>query len=653
MNHQDTEEKPSDLILIVDDAFENRLLLSSQLRIEGYQIIEAENGREGVESAQKHQPDIILLDIMMPEMNGFDACKALRANPETRHIPIIMVTSLNDVNSRIEGKKVGADEFLSRPHVREELMVRVRTLIEIKKARLRIEEERNRLRLLYNISKAVNNNLDLDQMMSDIITETQKAVGAQKGNIMLLDEHGNVTHKFLIRAGSPLEVSDSVTKAVMQQGLGGWLLEHRQAEIINNIRQDKRWITLPDHQDETGCAIGVPLIGPEGALGVLILNHPEVGYFTEEHKALLEAVGGTLSTAISNAHLFTNVSEERGKLGAILAQTTDAILTTDESLTVSLINDTAKRLFNLNDSHINQSIADIPQLAMLTDLFEKGKDAAYTQEITFANGQTFYTSVSPIRGVGYTAVMQDITELKQAEAIKLEQERLEKQIVKDTFTRYMGPSLVYYVLSHEPGLLARRERRHAVVMFADIRESTRFTRLVQADQVIASYNKFFTRMTEVVYKYEGTVFELTGDELLIAFNAPFDHDDAPVRALQTAVAMHKEFNAFRQEMHEELGTGFGMGIGIEQGDVVVGNVGAETRMTFRMVGVAINIAHRLVDIAADGQIVISESIYDDIQASAPELLQNIPIKPMDPIHLKGKDEEEVLYRITIPTSSVA
>ncbi len=653
MSIQTAEEKPSDLILIVDDAFENRLLLSSQLRIEGYQIIEAENGREGIEIAKERQPDIILLDIMMPEMNGFEACKALREDPTTHHIPIIMVTSLNDVKSRIDGKKAGADEFLSRPHVREELMVRVRTLIEIKQARLRIEEERNRLRLLYNISKAVNNNLDLDQMMSDIITETQKAVGAQKGNIMLLDLLGNVTHKFLIRAGSPLEVSDSVTKAVMQNGLGGWLLEHRQTEIIADIRKDNRWITLPDHQDETGCAIGVPLIGPEGPLGVLILNHPDVGYFTDEHKALLEAIGGTLSNAISNAHLFTNVNEERGKLGAILAQTTDAILTTDESLTISLINDTAKRLFNLDDSHINKSIQNVPQLALLEEVFDHGKEEAYTQEITFENGQTFYVSVSPIRGVGYAAVMQDITELKQAEAIKLEQERLEKQLVKETFTRYMGPSLVDYVLSHEPGLLARRERRHAVVMFADIRESTRFTRLVHADQVIASYNKFFTRMTEVVYKFGGTVFELTGDELLIAFNAPFDHENAPMRALETAVAMHKEFNTLRQELHEELGTGFGMGIGIEQGDVVVGNVGAETRMTFRMVGVAINIAHRLVDIAADGQIVISESIHEDVKATTPELLENIDITAMDPVHLKGKDEAEILYRISIPTDSVA
>ncbi len=651
MSPQPSEESKKARILIIDDTYENRLLLGSQLRIEGYEIIEAESGPEGIEIAHTQDPDIILLDIMMPMMDGFEVCKILREDPKSRHIPIIMVTARNDVDARIEGKRVGADEFLSRPHVREELIVRVRTLIEVKQARARLEEERNRLQLLYNISRAVNNNLNLNQMMSDIITETQKAVEAQKGNIMLLDETGDVTHKFLIRAGSPLEISDSVTKAVMSRGLGHWLLHNRETEIINDIRQDDRWITLPDHEEETGSAIGVALFGPNGPVGIIILNHPQVGYFTNEHRALLEAIGGTLSTAISNAYLFNNISEERSKLGAILAQTSDAIITTDEDWCISIINDTARRVFHLDDSHILQAVQDVPQLAQLVDIFAKGKTSAFTKEISVNASQTFFATVSPIRGVGYTAVMQDITELKKAEELKLQQIELEKKIVKDTFTRYMGPSLVDHVLSHEPGLLARRERRHAVVMFADIRESTRFTRLVDAEQVIASYNKFFTRMTEVVYQYEGTIFELTGDELLVAFNAPFDHEDAPVRALQTAVAMQIAFNALRKELFAELGAGFGMGIGIEQGDVIVGNVGAETRMTFRMVGVAINIAHRLVDIAADGEVVVSESIYKDVAKTAPDLLKEIKIEAMAPVHLKGKDEPETLYRGAITVNN--
>ncbi len=646
MNH--TNNEPS-VVLIIDDMRENRLLLSSQLRLDGHNIIEASGGQDGIAMAKEHDPDLILLDVMMPDLNGFEVCKILKGDAQTHLIPIIMITALSKVESRIEGKKAGADEFLSRPHIREELLVRVRTLIQLKRARTNLEEERHRLQLLYNISRAVSTQLDLESMMSAIITQTQAAVGATKGNIMLLNELEEVYHKFIIRAGSPIEISDRVTKEVMTRGLGGWLVTHKRSEIIHDIRQDARWVTLPDDEGETGSAIGVPLIGSDRIVGILILNHPDVGYFTEEHRELLIALGSTVSTAIANAHLFTEISEERRKLEAILGQATDAIVTTDENWNISLFNQAAERLFDLRAKDVaGKYIGDVKPLSALLKLYSNGSSHASAQEINLENGNTLYTSVSPIHGVGYAAVLQDITELKRIEEFRLDQERRKKQEIKETFSRYMGPSLVDYVLSHEPGLMARRERRHAVVMFADLRSSTRFIRLVEPNDVIARLNRFFTQMTEVVYKFEGTIFELTGDEILIAFNAPFDQVDASSRALETAVAMHQRFNALRVELFEGLTSSFGMGIGIDQGNVIVGNVGAETRMTFRMVGDAVNTAHRLVDIAADGQIVISESVYENLEIDSNALLQINPLEPMGEVEIRGKDEPERLYRVEIP-----
>ena len=642
-----TNKEPS-VVLIIDDMRENRLLLSSQLRLDGHSILEASGGHDGIAMAQEHDPDLILLDVMMPDINGFEVCKILKGDTRTHLIPIIMITALSKVESRIEGKKAGADEFLSRPHIREELLVRVRTLIQLKRARTNLEEERHRLQLLYNISRAVSTQLDLESMMSTIITQTQAAVGATKGNIMLLNEQEHVYHKFIIRAGSPIEISDRVTQEVMTRGLGGWLVANKRSEIIHNIRQDDRWVTLPDDEGETGAAIGVPLIGSDRIVGILILNHPDVGYFTEEHRELLIALGSTVSTAIANAHLFTEISEERRKLEAILRQATDAIVTTDENWNISLFNKAAERLFDITaDDVAGRYIGDIKPLSVLLKVYSNGNNLPNAQEINLENGNTLFTSVSPIQDVGYAAVLQDITELKRIEEFRLTEERRKKQEIKETFSRYMGPSLVDYVLSHEPGLMARRERRHAVVMFADIRSFTRFTRLVEPNEVIERLNKFFTKMTEVVYRYEGTIFELTGDEILVAFNAPFDQLDAANRAVETAVAMQKRFNALRMDLFEELRTGFGMGIGIDEGNVIVGNVGAETRMTFRMVGDAVNTAHRLVDIAVDGQIVVSEGIYQNLQLESSELLQAHPLKSMGAVEIRGKDEPENLYQIHV------
>jgi PAS domain S-box-containing protein len=408
----DTPDKPA-VVLIVDDNPENLLLLSSQLRMEGYDIMQAEGGLEGLEIARDHNPDIILLDVMMPDMNGFEVCKQLKRDLQTHLIPVIMVTALRDVQYRIEGIEAGADEFLSRPHVREELLVRVRTLIRLKRARVRLEEERNRLQLLYNISRAINTQLNLQSMMAEIITQTQAAVGATKGNIMLLDEDGEVNHKFLIRAGAQLETSDRVTKAVMSRGLGGWLVRHNRGDIIEDIGQDERWITLPDDQDETGSAIGVPLSSPQRTVGVLILNHPEVGYFKKEHLSLLETIGASVTAAIENANFFNQISEERRKLEAILAQSTDAIITTDEGRIISLFNQSAERLFEISARQvIGPSIHQVPQLNVLIPVFDSASGRPDAHEISLNSGKILYASVFPIQEVGYAAVMQDVTELK-------------------------------------------------------------------------------------------------------------------------------------------------------------------------------------------------------------------------------------------------
>lgn len=636
-------------VLIVDDNAENRLLLSSQLSMEGYKTLQARGGVEGIEMAQIHDPDIILLDVMMPDMNGFEVCKTLKQDHHTHLIPIIMVTALRETQYRIEGISAGADEFLSRPHVREELLVRVRTLIQLKHARQRLQEERNRLQLLYYISRGISTKLDLDATMSEIIIQTQTAVGATKGNIMLIDENGKVTDKFLIRAGSELEISSQVSQEVMTMGLGGWLIDNKRGDIIDDINSDDRWITLPDNQYETGSAIGVPLFASGLPVGVLILNHPETGYFTPEHLALLETIGAQATIAIENAYLFTQVSEERRKLEAILAQSTEAILTTDEDWQISLFNKSAERLLQLPAAAVRgKSIRDVAELQVLTPLFAQATNLNDPQEISLPNGRILYASISPIQDVGFAAVMQDVTEFKRIEEMRLEQERKEKQRVKETFSRYMGPRLVDHVLSNVPGLLSRRERRRAVVMFADLRNWTGgMIMKVEPDEAIAQLNEFFTKMMDIALENNGTVFELTADELLVGFNAPFDQPNAHYLAVKTAYTMQHKFNQLRRSWFQRAGTVLGLGIGIDMGDVVMGNVGAESRMSFRMVGEAMNKAHRLVEKAEDGQIVISKMVYDVLRERTPALLERMPFEQVDGIELKGIDVPQTVYRTQI------
>jgi putative two-component system response regulator len=119
-------------ILIVDDDEKNLKLLGALLKNYGYNFETATNGVEAIEKTKKFFPDLIFLDIMMPEMDGYETCKRLKNDVETQHIPIVMVTALADRDSKIEGLKVGANDFISKPVDSTELMIRTRNLLRVK-----------------------------------------------------------------------------------------------------------------------------------------------------------------------------------------------------------------------------------------------------------------------------------------------------------------------------------------------------------------------------------------------------------------------------------------------------------------------------------------------------------------------------------------
>jgi len=119
-------------VLIVDDILPNIKLLEAKLASEYYDVITADNGYRALELAQTESPDIILLDVMMPGLDGFQVCERLKADPSTAHIPVIMVTALSDVADRVRGLEAGADDFLSKPVRDVPLFARVRSLIRLK-----------------------------------------------------------------------------------------------------------------------------------------------------------------------------------------------------------------------------------------------------------------------------------------------------------------------------------------------------------------------------------------------------------------------------------------------------------------------------------------------------------------------------------------
>lgn len=139
-------------VMVVDDHAPSRMTAAALLSVEGYDVLEVDSGIKALSLVKKYEPDIILMDVMMPEMDGFEVCRRLKEDEHTRLTPLIFVTALHDKKSRIAGIDVGGDDFLTKPFDRLELSARVRSLINQK----RLNEDLDHAeQVLFSIAKAV------------------------------------------------------------------------------------------------------------------------------------------------------------------------------------------------------------------------------------------------------------------------------------------------------------------------------------------------------------------------------------------------------------------------------------------------------------------------------------------------------------------
>jgi class 3 adenylate cyclase len=154
-------EKRRRRILAVDDNKQNLVLVEKALTNAHYEVLTAQDGPSALSVIDSATPDLVLLDVMMPGMSGYEVCQRIRANEATRLLPVVMLTALSDVADRVHGIEAGADDFLSKPFNREELLTRVRSLLRIKALHDDLEQRNRLLRTLFGryVSEDVANEI--------------------------------------------------------------------------------------------------------------------------------------------------------------------------------------------------------------------------------------------------------------------------------------------------------------------------------------------------------------------------------------------------------------------------------------------------------------------------------------------------------------
>lgn len=236
--------------------------------------------------------------------------------------------------------------------------------------------------------------------------------------------------------------------------------------------------------------------------------------------------------------------------------------------------------------------------------------------------------------------------LRLRHALKaLEQER--QQRLQGLFERYVSKQVAERLLQlpddQRAALLTYKERVNVAVMFTDVRGFTAMSDALEAELVVGILNEQFNILTEIAFRHGGTIFNMTGDGLLIGFGVPIDHPDPMRGAAQAGLEMQGAFVPVRDRVARQHGLAIGLGIGIHYGPAIVGNVGSEQFVSFTAIGDTINVAARIEQMAEAGTILLTEPVW----AAAHEVFAGCAHDVLADVPLRGKARRMALHRVRV------
>jgi signal transduction histidine kinase/DNA-binding response OmpR family regulator len=361
----------------------NRDILETLLAAQGFAILSAADGEEALTIAGENQPDLILLDVMMPKMDGIEVCRRLKSDPALPFMPIIMVTARADSKDVVAGLEVGADEYLTKPVDPDALVARVKSMLRIKDLHDRVQgqaaqlAESNRkiqahsselaqrveqLGALSEIGQAVTSTLDLETMLRTIAARATQLAGADAAVMYEYDER---SEEFRPRASHNFEqeIVDAFHRAPLRKGEGavGRLADtHEPVQIPDIAPPDAYQSGLRGVLTRFGyrALLGIPLLREDRLIGGLVICRKTTGAFAADVVDLLTTFAAQSALAIQNARLYgetTRREREATKLYEITSQLAsnldaDRVLDLITAETIGLLGCDASGLYTYDES---------------------------------------------------------------------------------------------------------------------------------------------------------------------------------------------------------------------------------------------------------------------------------------------------------------
>ncbi len=363
---KDLTEPNAPAILIIDDNPTNLRVITDYLEEYGFIILVARNGESGVEKALHGHPDIILLDIMMPGIDGFETCQRLKTHPALQDIPVIFMTALSNVEDKIKGFKMGAVDYITKPFRREEVLARVVTHLRMRKLTKHLQQQSEKFQTMTydllesnstlsklaiqleasnEVGQHIISILNLDELLLEVVKLIQLRFGYYfvavwlitdqtplarnqqdeklgkpyyKGDTIILQAWAGYNEGHLSNHGEAIVLGNDQTSIIP------WVCRTGESYLITDIKNDNKYLAW-DQLPKTESQLVLPLRIGQRIIGVLDIRSDAADAFNIEDPKVLQALANQLSVAIRNANLYDEISHLNHNLEEIVGQRTSEL----------------------------------------------------------------------------------------------------------------------------------------------------------------------------------------------------------------------------------------------------------------------------------------------------------------------------------------